>query len=92
MRQVGKALGILATFEAKEIVMHADIAAFGAPGECHGLVSKGEAKRAREARRHAKAVSGLSRRGFNQELRKWKNTCFIQRAVSRIADRLNPYY
>lgn len=92
MRQVGKALGILARFEAREIVKHADVGMFYAPSECHSLVAKNEDKRAREARRHAKAVSGLSRREFNKELRKYRNAPFIQYAVDRIVERMSPYY
>lgn len=67
-QQLGKAFGIMMRAQAAEIFMHADISAFGAPSECHDVVSKGEANRARMARRHAKAVSGLSRRAFNRAL------------------------
>lgn len=58
-RNLGKALTILARCQAAEDALHADVDAFGAPGECHALVSKGQARRWRRARKHAKAVSGL---------------------------------
>lgn len=64
--QLGKAFTILAQAQVREEIMHDDVAAFHAPSECHALVSKGEARRLREARRRAKAVSGLSRSHFNR--------------------------
>lgn len=62
--QLGRALTILKLCDVGEQTMHADVAAFGAPSECHSLVSKGEARRWRQAYRHACAVSGLKRREF----------------------------
>jgi hypothetical protein len=54
---LGHALSILASAEAAEHFMHADVEAFHAPSECHGLVSRGEAERARQARKHAEATA-----------------------------------
>lgn len=59
MQQLGKALSILAQQEAAESFFHADVNAWGAPSECHALVSKGEADRVRQARRHAEAVAKM---------------------------------
>lgn len=55
IRNLGTALTILARAEAAEHFMHADVDAFGAPSECHGLVSRNEARRLRQARKHAEA-------------------------------------
>jgi hypothetical protein len=66
MAQLGKAFGLILLAEAKEAFMHQDVSLWGAPSECHDLVSKGEFKRLRQARRNAKAVSGLSRAAFNK--------------------------
>jgi hypothetical protein len=50
------ALTILARAEAAEYRLHADVDAWGAPSECHNLVSRRESARLREARRHAESV------------------------------------
>lgn len=57
IKNLGKAVSILARAEALEIALHEDVAAWGAPSECHGAVSRGEAQRRRQARRHAEAVA-----------------------------------
>lgn len=57
IRNLGHALTILARAEAAEHFMHADVAIMGAPGECHALVARGEARRRRIARKHAEAVA-----------------------------------
>lgn len=62
--QLGRALTIVYTASVREEIMHEDVAAFGAPSECHALVSKGADQRMRAAYRHACAVSGLKRREF----------------------------
>ena len=51
------ALTILARAEASEHFMHADVDAFGAPGECHALVARGEKQRQRQARKQAEAIA-----------------------------------
>jgi len=83
MRQLGKAFGLIARQEAYEQMMHADISAWHAPSECHAVVARGEKRRLREARRHAKAVSGLSRRAFNVELKRTRGRIFDV-AIARI--------
>ena len=83
MRQIGKAFGIIARAEAREIMMHQDVSAFYAPSECHALVSRGEERRKREARRHAKSISGLSRRAFNRELKAFRGRV-LENVINRI--------
>jgi hypothetical protein len=51
------ALTILARAEAAEHFMHADVAAFGAPSECHALVARGQHARNRIARKRAEAAA-----------------------------------
>lgn len=70
IRNLGKALTILAKAEAVEMDYHADVDAWGAPSECHGLVSRGEAQRARLARKHAEAVARRPLRIINREAKK----------------------
>ena len=60
VRNISRALTILARAEAAEFDLHADVDAFGAPSECHALVSRGEKQRWRNAVRHAKGVTGAS--------------------------------
>lgn len=67
-RNIGKALGLIALAAVEEYHMHADIAAFGAPSECHGAVSKGEARRMRDLRRRIKGLTGLKWREFRKEV------------------------
>lgn len=57
VKNLSKALTILARAEAAEHFQHADVDAFHAPSECHVLVSRGEARRQRHARKHAEAVA-----------------------------------
>lgn len=64
---LGAALMVLARAEASEIFMHADVDAFGAPGECHGLVARGEAERQRLARRQAEAIARRPLRIIRQQ-------------------------
>lgn len=68
--QLGKAIGILIRAHMREHDMHADVSAFHAPSECHALVSRGEAGRLRQARRHAESVAGMSLRRIRIEARK----------------------
>jgi len=56
--QIGKAISILIAAQNRLNELHEDVDAFGAPGECHDLVARGEAGALRQARRHAIAVSG----------------------------------
>jgi hypothetical protein len=89
-RQLGKALGILARAAVREDYVHADVEAFGGPGECHGAVSRGEGRRLRQAKRHAKAASGLSRAAFNRELRAVPQRV-LQQGYARAAARHYPF-
>lgn len=89
-RQLGRAFSIIAEQIAKEHVMHEDVSAFGAPSECHRLVARGEDRRAREARRHAKAVSGLSRGAFRHELRRLPRRS-LERAIEVHLNHLMPW-
>lgn len=57
IRNLGAALTVLVRAQASEIFMHHDVDAFGAPSECHDLVSRGAADRQRLARRHAESVA-----------------------------------
>ncbi len=85
MRNLGKALGIVAREEAHNAIMHMDVDVMYAPSECHNLVARGRIKRQREARRHAKAVSGLNRRLFRKALDKnihWAMVC-AERIIAR---------
>lgn len=64
---LGEALSILAHAEAAEHFAHADVDAFGAPGECHSLVSRNEEKRQNEALRKAEALTGATFRDIRQQ-------------------------
>ncbi len=94
-RTLGRALSIMARADAVEIVMHADVDAFHAPSECHGLVKRGEAKRIRQARRHAEAVAGMSARHIRAEARRRIGSKALHKATERAtgeaAHRLSPF-
>lgn len=70
IRNLSKALTIVARAEADEIIMHDDVDAWGAPGECHALVMRGEHVRLRRARRHAEAVAQRPWRVIRREAAK----------------------
>lgn len=59
MRSIGRAVGILVQAQMREIAMHEDVDAWGAPGECHRDVARGEGGRLRLARRRALHAAGL---------------------------------
>lgn len=83
MANLGKAVSILLKFEQACHAMHEDVAAFHAPSECHGLVSRGNAKRFRQVRKHACSVAGV------------KNLHHLRRAVKRAVptwDRYNHFH
>ncbi len=90
-QNLGRALSIVFLAQVREEIMHMDVAAFGAPSECHDAVSKGEEKRLRQARRHARAVSGVNRRQFRLALKGLKT-----RHASRLHEKLhakhNPFW
>jgi hypothetical protein len=64
MRNISQALTVIAFAECREHFMHADVVAFGAPSECHDLVSRGEAERLRLMRRRVHSLTGLPYRVF----------------------------
>jgi hypothetical protein len=80
------ALTVLARAEANEHLMHADVSAFGAPSECHELVSRGESKRGRLARRIAHSRCQLSYGAMVRKARKHNVIVFEHnnRAWSRL--------
>jgi hypothetical protein len=65
--QLSRALTILARAEAAEIDLHTDVDAWGAPGECHALVGRGQARRDRIARKHAEAEARRPLRVIRRE-------------------------
>jgi len=88
VQNLGRAFTIIAEWHAKEQALHADVAAFGAPGECHAMVSRGESKREREARRLARSVSGLSRRQFNMAFKAVRRLRGWQRLEGQVYHRI----
>lgn len=86
-RQLGRAYSILARHQAMEDNLYSDLGAYGAPSECYVDVERGERGRWRQARRAAKAASGLSRRGFNKEMAQNFNWRWIRRAADKILAR-----
>lgn len=69
-QNIGQALGVLLHHYATEAHYHADVDAWHAPSECHGDVSRGEAKRLRQVRRQIKAITGLRWPAFVAEVSK----------------------
>ena len=67
IQNLGTVLTVLARSEAAEHFMHADVDAFGAPSECHVLVSRGEAQRQRRARKLAEALARRPMRCIKRE-------------------------
>lgn len=67
---LGRALTVLAKAEAAELNAHADVDAFWAPSEIHALVSRGEARRQRIARRHAESIARAPLRIIDREAQK----------------------
>lgn len=67
IRNLGAVLSVLARAEAAEHFVHADICAFGAPGECHALAQRGEAGRLRLARKQAEALARAPMRAIRAQ-------------------------
>lgn len=59
MQRLGRAISILVAHERAVDEMHGDVRAFGAPSECHGVVSRYAARDFRLVRKHACAVAGV---------------------------------
>lgn len=95
MANLGKALSIIVRANVDEDIMHSDVDAFGAPSECHGSVSKGESRRLRQARRHAKAASGLTARQFSIAIRRVysdkRNDRPFERLFMTMHEKHNPF-
>lgn len=70
IRNLGKALTILARAQATEIAYHADVDAWDAPSECHTDVARGEPRRQRRARKHAEAVARAPLRVIARQARR----------------------
>lgn len=94
IRNLGQVLTIVARSEASEHFRHADVRAFGAPGECHALVARGAKQRQRQARKHAEAEAQApwrvikrqaAQRGLDVGSPKW------QEFVSRIYNKTYPF-
>ena len=91
-RQLGKAISILVHQTASEHFAHADIAAFGAPGECHTLVRRNEERRWRLAVRRARAVSGMTRSKFRRVIRQFgPGSPVFDNAVGCVLERDYPF-
>lgn len=94
IRNLGKVLGIVVKSEVSELLMHEDLAAFHAPGECHDDVRRGEAERFREARKHAEAEAQRPWRCIVREAKK-RGVEFAgsryDRIYARIYDRVSPW-
>lgn len=67
---LGQILSLIIRHDCDEQFSHADVEAFGAPGECHDLVRKNEHKRWRHTRRRVVALAGRPWRVVLKELRK----------------------
>lgn len=70
INNLGRIVTIIARAEAREQDYHADVSAWGAPSECHGAVSKGEAARMRQARKQAEAEARRPWRVIVQEAKR----------------------
>lgn len=79
MRQLGKAVGILLQETQRCAYEYEDLAAFHAPSECYGDVSRGQRRRARQVHRHACHVAGV------------KNLRLLRRAVLRVCPTWDRY-
>lgn len=88
---LGHVLTRLAHHEASEELMHMDVSAFHAPGECHALVSKGEDRRFQALLTEL----GLTEEAIEAEARRRVSGNTLYRATSRLVseylDRHCPY-
>jgi len=79
MAQLGKAVSIIMAHEQRGHFAHRDIAAFGAPSECHRDVTRGQRKRFRLVRKHACRVAGV------------KNLKPLRKAIKRVCPSWDRY-
>ena len=89
IRNLSRALSVIARHEAYEWLGHAEISAFGAPGECHHDFERGAAKRYRLVYRRVHALTGLSWRAFVRRVRREYGLVMhpCDRVWNRILDR-----
>lgn len=59
LQNLGRAISIIAAHERATDAIFDDLEAFYAPSECYQDVSRGEARRFRQVRRHACHVAGV---------------------------------
>ena len=73
--------------------MHADVDACGAPSECHALVSQGQAKRMRRARKHAEAIARAPLRVIARQSRQRVRSLnrHEERLLAILHVKLNPF-
>lgn len=67
---LGAVIMVLARAEYAEYALHEDVDAYYEPSECHDLVSRGEAKRQRLARRIAESMCQRPMRVIRQQAKK----------------------
>ena len=93
IRNLGKVLTILATADVREAVLHADVDAFGAPSECHALVSRGQDRRMRQARKHAEAIARAPLRVIARQSRQRGRSLnrHEERLLAVLHAKLNPF-
>lgn len=89
-QQLGKAISIMMRFEARENMMHEDLNGFYAPSECHDQVAKGSIRRARQAIRHARSVSGVTKGKLKKALAQITPRQ-QNRLMEACCDRIDPY-
>lgn len=70
VKNISRALTLVAGLECYESFMHADVSAWGAPSECHDDVSRGEGVRMRKMCRHVRGITGLRWRVFVRAVRR----------------------
>lgn len=87
-RQLGRALSVLAKHFAQQEMIGMDLAAFHAPGECYPLAFRNRDREEREAMRHARSLSGLTRRKFKRVAQ--QNRRYVERAAHDILNRWLP--
>ena len=65
---LSRAVSLIVQYHRRESDMHADIRAWGAPGECHEDLSRGEASRFRDVRKHIEGVTGFKYKMVRAEI------------------------
>ena len=78
-QHLGKAISILMKYEQEYGELIDDLQAFYAPSECYRDVSRGQARRFRQARRHACHVAGV------------KNLSQLRKAIKKVCPTWDRY-